>query len=417
MEWLGEVPKHWTVAPLKRLFAVVGGATPRSELAEYWDGDIFWATPADLGNGNALEITGTARRISAAGLRSCAATLAPAGAIIVSTRAPIGTIGLAGMPLCTNQGCRTLVATRPVISKYYAYLLSTMEAELNSLGRGSTFLELSGEDLGACHVPHPSLAEQQCIISFLDLETGKIDALISEQQRLVELLKEKHQALVSRAVSNTNALRTTRLGYLVDVLPGYAFPSTDYASDSRGVRLLRGTNVGVGRCRWDDTVYWTHEIDDALLFYALAPGDIVFGMDRPWISEGTRLARIVPDDLPALLVQRVARIRPRDGISSDYVWFVLASREFREYVEADLTGVSVPHISESQIGGFQVPVLSMPQQESLASSIGEGIRVVSQLSAEVERAIGLLQERRRALISAAVTGKIDVRGLMDARAT
>jgi type I restriction enzyme S subunit len=272
---------------------------------------------------------------------------------------------------------------------------------------------LNQELIRTARVIVPPPAEQRSIASFLDRETAKIDALIAEQQRLIELLKEKRQAVISSAVLRRVDERTTKLRHLIEVTPGFAFPSDGFSEYGEGHRLLRGVNVGVGVCRWDETVYWAREVDARVNEYRLEVGDLVLGMDRPWISEGTRIAQIQPSDLPALCVQRVARIRAKAGSFLEYIRIVLASQAFQAYLEADLTGVSVPHISERQILGFPVRALSFDDQVSIAADTMSSTSVIDNLIAESKRSISLLQERRTALISAAVTGKIDVRGVAD----
>mgnify|MGYP003378922712 CR=1 FL=1 len=123
------------------------------------------------------------------GLASCGTTLVPKSSIILSTRAPIGSLAIAKTDLCTNQGCKSLVPFGATDSDFYGYLLSICAGELNVRGKGTTFLELSGDELGAFKVPAPPAPEQREISAFLDRETAKIDALIAEQQRLIELLK------------------------------------------------------------------------------------------------------------------------------------------------------------------------------------------------------------------------------------
>lgn len=108
VEWLGEVPAHWEVAPIKRAFSVVGGSTPKSDDPSLWDGEIAWITPADLSRLENFEITSSLRTITAAGLASCGTSLVPAGSVVLSTRAPIGSLGIATDSLCTNQGCKSL---------------------------------------------------------------------------------------------------------------------------------------------------------------------------------------------------------------------------------------------------------------------------------------------------------------------
>ncbi|MGH8480073.1 MAG: restriction endonuclease subunit S, partial [Gammaproteobacteria bacterium] len=118
VEWLGEIPADWEVKRLKRAFRVVNGSTPASGEPAYWDGEIPWVTPEDLGDLNCATIVATSRNITEAGYRSCGTTLVPAGSLILSTRAPIGHLALAGVDLCTNQGCRSLVFRGLVILLY-----------------------------------------------------------------------------------------------------------------------------------------------------------------------------------------------------------------------------------------------------------------------------------------------------------
>ena len=199
--WLGRVPAHWRSVRVKDCFQIVNGATPPSDTPEYWDGDIVWVTPADLSNIQGWDITKSQRTISPNGLFACAATIVQPGSIVISTRAPIGSIGIAAVPLCTNQGCRALVPCAGTETRFFAYALTAFTLELNLYGRGTTFSELSADALGAFPICVPPPAEQRAIAAFLDRECGKIDTLISESERAIALLKERRAALISAAVT------------------------------------------------------------------------------------------------------------------------------------------------------------------------------------------------------------------------
>lgn len=195
------MPGHWEVLALKKCFQIIGGSTPKSDTESFWDGDILWATPSDLSKRDSVYMNDTQRKITAAGLSSCGTTLIPARSIVLSTRAPIGSLAIAETEMCTNQGCKSLVHSDSAITEYFAYLLSISSTELNIRGKGTTFLELSGDELGAFKTPVPPLPEQTQIAAFLDRETAKIDELVAEQRRLMALLKEKRQAVISHAVT------------------------------------------------------------------------------------------------------------------------------------------------------------------------------------------------------------------------
>lgn len=275
----------------------------------------------------------------------------------------------------------------------------------------------------------PPLPEQTQIAAFLDRETAKIDELVAEQRRLMELLKEKRQAVISHAVTrglNPDAplkpsgiewlgdlpehWRVGKCGFYLSILSGYAFPSTGFSTNESDTRLLRGINVGVNRLKWDEVVYWKRSTDDALDDHEMQAGDLVIGMDRPLISEGMRVAKVKDSDLPCLLLQRVASLKTGPMLNSDYLLHLLSSEMFVAHFSPDTTGVSVPHISPDQINNFVVPVPPISEQAEIVGFIAHELAKFDTLTTEAQRAIDLLQERRTALISAAVTGQIDVRG-------
>jgi len=200
-EWLGEIPEHWNIKALKRIFIIISGSTPKSSEPAYWDGDILWATPDDLGKLDGDTLLTTSRLITEAGYKSCGTSLASGGSLILSTRAPIGHIGIAGTPLCTNQGCRSLVFRKNDDTRYYYYLLLASHSELESWGQGSTFKELSRTKLEAIYFVSPPVIEQRAIASFLDRETARIDSLVEKKERQIELLQEKRSALISHVVT------------------------------------------------------------------------------------------------------------------------------------------------------------------------------------------------------------------------
>lgn len=201
----------------------------------------------------------------------------------------------------------------------------------------------------------------------------------------------------------------TTCGRYASILSGFAFPSTGFDTDPAQVRLLRGINVGVGSLRWDEAVYWRRSKNDGLDAYELRVGDLVVGMDRPLIAEGMRVARVAAEDVPCLLLQRVAMIRTRPELQIEFLEALLTSRMFVAHFEPDTTGVSVPHISPDQIRSFRIPLPPLVEQAAIVTHVNTTSSRLDALMAEARRAIALLQERRTALISAAVTGQIDVR--------
>jgi type I restriction enzyme S subunit len=164
---------------------------------------------------------------------------------------------------------------------------------------------------------------------------------------------------------------TRTLGELVDLSVGCAFKSTGFTDEADGIRLLRGDNVGQGRLRWESCKRWPASGLQGLDRYFLVEGDVILAMDRPWIGGGLKQATVRSEDLPALLVQRVARLRARRGLDQGFLAAVVASQEFEAHILSVITGSAVPHISGSQILSF--PLRRLPaesEQRRIAATLG-----------------------------------------------
>lgn len=159
-------------------------------------------------------------------------------------------------------------------------------------------------------------------------------------------------------------MRMLSIGDIADILPGYAFKSSLYSSD--GVKLLRGVNVSPESIDWSDCAFWRKTDDDGLDNYILQNGDIVIGMDRPWISSGFRIARVGNNDLPSLLVQRVARLRTRQGHNQRYLYYILCGSGFQSHLKNLHTETTVPHISHKDIESFKVEIPALSEQRRIA---------------------------------------------------
>lgn len=158
------------------------------------------------------------------------------------------------------------------------------------------------------------------------------------------------------------------LGDHIEVLPGFPFKSGQYTE--RGLRLLRGDNIGQGRLRWDGVKYWPEELSHGVGVYEVAAGDVVLAMDRPWIEAGLKYAAVTPEDTPCLLVQRVARLRARGSLDQGFLRYLIASKQFVDHVLSVQTGSAVPHISVRQIREFSFPLPPLSEQQAIGEVLG-----------------------------------------------
>lgn len=153
-------PKGWLVRSLADVCEIVSGATPRTDQPSHWGGDIYWATPKDLSGLDDFVIERTERTITTSGLASCSARMLPKGAILLSSRAPIGLVAIAGAPMCTNQGFKSFVCG-PDMSPWYLFAWCKLQTGfLDSLGRGATFKEISKAIVERIQIQVPPLQLQ-----------------------------------------------------------------------------------------------------------------------------------------------------------------------------------------------------------------------------------------------------------------
>ena len=208
VQWLGKVPSHWAVRRIRTIASVISGATPSSNTGSYWEGHIAWVTPQDLGALGSRYTTTSARRITRKGYEACGATMAPAGSVAISTRAPIGHTGILSSTACTNQGCRLLVPNGAIQPEHLYYSLKVARPELESLGQGTTFAELSRNELARFAVPVAPRREQAAIVRFLDHADRRIRRYIRAKQQLIAVLEEQKQAVIHQAVTGQIDVRT-----------------------------------------------------------------------------------------------------------------------------------------------------------------------------------------------------------------
>ena len=187
-------------AKIKYIFRISSGTTPKSDNLEYWDGDIPWVTPADYKTENEYIYHGR-KFLSKAGLEAANLQLLPVNSIVLSKRAPIGAVAITAAELTINQGCIAGIPIDDCSVRYYYFILSICTEQLNLLGSGTTFKELSAQDFGNFIVPTPDVAVQERIADYLDRKCSQIDAIIARQQEVIEKLKAYKLSVITEAVT------------------------------------------------------------------------------------------------------------------------------------------------------------------------------------------------------------------------
>lgn len=422
--WLARLPRHWRLEAVKRHARIATGATPSSTNSEFWDGGIAWATPVDLTAYRGGVLRSTARTISESGMLSCATEVVPVGAVLLSTRAPIGTVAVAGISTCVNQGCRALVPKASMMSDYLAKTLGAWAEQLQTLGKGSTFLELSTDSLADLKVPVPPLVEQTAVSAFLSRETARIDALVENQERLMALLQEKRQAAIATAVTkgldpnvrmkDSGVRWIGRIPEHWSVVGGRRlFSQREERARVDDVQLTASQKHGIipqSRYAELEGMQVMQVIKGADILKHVEPGDFVISMRS--FQGGLEFSR----ERGCVSSAYVALIPGKEAVSS-YFAHVFKSAGYIQALQSTSNlvrdGQALRYTNFAQVA---LPLPPKNEQAQIAEFLDSRLDRIEALRSECHRAVALLSERRTALITAAVTGQIDVRGLVETAA-
>ena len=424
IEWLGEIPEYWEMKRLKYTFHVVNGSTPRSSEPAYWDGDIVWVTPEDLGNLRSEVIFAAARMITKEGYSSCGTTLVPKDSLVLSTRAPIGHLARAGVPLCTNQGCRSLVFHKDSNHPFFFYQILAAKQELQSWGQGSTFMELSKERLESITIITPPLVEQQAIANYLDRQTAKIDALIAKKERQIELLKEKRIALISHAVTKglnpAATMKDSGTEWLGEIPEHWEIFQIRRAIDrfvdyrgktpektQNGVCLVTAGNIKNGFIDYSlcEDFIRQEDYEDWMVRGLPEIGDVLITTEAP-LGESAQV-----DNPNIALAQRIILLKAnKHRISNEYLKCYIRSKSGIAELWSRATGSTAVGIKAWHLKEILIIVPPLAEQQAIADYLDHETAKIDVLIAKIQLSIDKLKEYRTALIPAAVTGKIDLRG-------
>jgi type I restriction enzyme, S subunit len=309
---------------------------------------------------------------------------------------------------------------------YYWLLLSRAFTDfVDYYKTGSTIAHLYQETFVNFKYPLPPYEEQQKIANFLDHETAKIDTLITKQEKLIELLKEKRQAVISHAVTkglNPDApmkdsgvewlgevpehWHVKKLKHFGVVIGGFAFKSTDF-TDS-GYPVVKISNVSHLNLDWGDRSFLPNNYAVEHKDYIAPKGSLVFAMTRPVISGGIKVF-LMEDDRSPLINQRVGFMKIENQSSAFFILQSSQSNSFLAQFTNNMTITNQPNISGEGIGSISIPFPPQCELTEINKKLTKLEAIFKTLTVKSVEQIQLLKERKTALISAAVTGKIDVR--------
>lgn len=300
-----------------------------------------------------------------------------------------------------------LQPTESIVPDYFRWLLKSdgyiqeLRTTTNQLRDGQS---IKFRDFARIPLPVPSLDDQRAIADYLDRETARIDTLIAEQRRLIEMLRERRTAVIDHALHlDVPMIRLGALASFHNGDRGISYPSRDEFVHE-GVPFVNAGHLVAGSVDMGNMNFVTYEKYGSMGGAKLRKDDLLFCL-RGSLGKYGRF----PWHGGALASSLVAMRLADDRVLTSFIFWVLGSTRFQEQVSLGETGSAQPNLSVDQLRQFRVPVPDVRQQDRTAVALDEETNKIDVIIAETERFIELSRERRAALITAAVTGQIDVR--------
>ena len=422
VDWIGKIPCDWDMWKITHACPyVASGTTPKADGDVYYGGENLWVTTGELREGVIFD---TLKKVTDKALLDMPTLrLHPRGSVSIAMYgATIGRLGIFGKEAATNQACCVMPPSATIQNKYLFYWLYATRQEIINLSSGGGQPNVNQEKIASLKVSCPNYNLQTTIANFLDHETAKIDTLIEKQQQLIQLLKEKRQAVISHAVTKglnpKVKMRDSGVEWLGEVPEHWKVSKFGYVSmvvrggsprPAGDPELFNGDYspwVTVAEITKDDEVYLTET--ETFLTKKGSEQCRVF-------SSGTLL---ISNSGATLGVPKILSINANanDGVvgfenlklDHEFSYFYLSTLtdDLRERIKQ---GSGQPNLNTDIVKNIAVPIPPKSEISEIVTLIRNTREQYANLTTRATAGIELLQERRTALISAAVTGKIDIR--------
>lgn len=425
--WLGQVPTHWSTGSIRWLARRYSGGTPDKTNPAFWqDGTVPWLNSGAV---NDRLISEPSTYITEDAFKNSSAKWIPEGALVMALAGQGKTKGMVAQltfASTCNQSMAAIITGSEINSRFLYWWLESNYQNIRNMAGGDLRDGLNLELLGDIKCPLPLAEEQRSITTFLDRETAKIDALVAEQEKLIALLQEKRQAVISHAVTKgldpNVPMKESGVEWLGEVPAHWeicALKRHWTVSDCKHVTaefVEEGyplASIREVQSRWV-------ELEEAKrtteYFYQLLiegernpqPGDLIFSRNAT-VGE---VAQVHADHPPFAMGQDVVLLRRIEHeYNPDFLQLVLRSEVVVQQLAFCMIGSTFKRINVEEIRSLVIAFPPTGEQNLITTYLLGQTENFDQLVAEAVLSIELLQERRTALISAAVTGQIDVRGL------
>lgn len=403
--WAPNLPHGWGGAALRWIAEIYAGGTPERDNPEYWsDGSIPWLNSGAVSD---WAITKPSELISESGFSQSSARWVPSQSVVIGLAGQGKTKGTSArleIRSTTNQSMAAIVPGPKLEYRFLHFWLSSNYQSIRNLAGGDKRDGLNLQHLAGIECPLPPITLQAAIADYLDRETAQIDTLIAKQEQLIATLRERRVATIGGAFASlTDAIYVQLRRLATRPIDSGLDEQSDASNPVEWPRFVRTTDI-MDVFTLDDskrvTVDPTH-VGEA----TLDPGDLV--LTRAGATIGKSYMHSSGE--PAAYAGYLVRIRPdQKRVASRYLAYWTQSTEFSDTIAAGAIKSTIENFSASKYRSVRVPITSLERQKRLIVHLDDACMKIDTLIAKAERFIELSKERRAALITAAVTGQLEI---------
>ena len=374
----------WVTAPLGAITTILSGTTPDSANPVYWNGDLVWVTPTDLGKLGATVINTSARLISEAGRASCNPPSVPEGSVVMSSRAPIGHLAIAGCALHTNQGCKSFVCSAELDGEFLYFTLKHRMADIQALGSGATFVEVSKSALEAFEISYPdSIDEQRQIAARLKAQLAEVETARQAAQTQLSDVRLLRARMLKTFFAELNAAPKKMLG--------------DHAPTTSGTTPSRGNKqywqpaeipwVKTGEVAFAPITTTEEAISSKALaecsLTLLPPKTILIAM----YGQGKTRGQSAILEIPATTNQACFAILPNGTWDPDflYLWLQASYQDLRDLSED--RGGNQANLNGALLKALEVPAPDKTEQQQLVARIQAAMAEIDAIESASQAAL------------------------------
>lgn len=380
----GDLPEGWEVKKLGEVCDLINGGTPKTNIKEYWDGDIRWITPADLGKLSDIAVYETPRKITELGLQKSSAKLFPKDSVILSTRAPIGHLAINKLPMSTNQGCRGIVPSNKINVLFLYYFLKNNIELLNSLGTGATFKELSTKALSNVGIPLPPIVDQQRIVSILDQVFSAIEKAKENTKKNLKNSKELFNNYLQGLFENGD-WEKRRLSEICYLSAGGDVPKDDFSK-------VKTKNQYV-------PIFANGEKNNGLYGYTS-----IAKIMKPSITVSARgtIGYSVKRLQPFFPVVRLIVVTPinLNILDLNYLDYAIKTISFKH------TGSSIPQLTIPMIKDYEIFLPTLAKQQIIVNQLDTLQNENTKLETMYQQKLNNLEELKKSILQKAFSGEL-----------